>query len=460
MKKTKYSIFLLFICFANCFGQLPQKKEFQETNTTELVLFEKALPPKKYNFTNSDILVKWHLLIFDLIEQTNGYTPNVAARTLAYINLAAYESIVPAYPSNKSLSGQISGFQLPKEYLQDSSNFSAPIAINNSVYYMVDQLFQPAPYIWMEKATALKDSINNMLKKDEFSFQKSKNFGISVAEYILKYSMKDGGHQTYLRSYDLNYKLAKCDSCFEINRVADLENTGPLHPNWEKNRTFLKENQTDFGIKPKIIFSKYPDSEFYKQALEVYNESKTVLPNTKKHQIANFWDDAATYTYTAPGHSLSILTQYYREKPDSLIKAAENFCLLGLAVNDAMISCWKLKYKYNLIRPIAYIKKYIDSKWEATLLTPPFPEFPSGHSAQSAAMAQVLTARLGDNISFTDYSKYWVGEPKKFNSFWEAANETSISRLYGGIHFRDALTQGQDLGRLIGGNVLKLNFKK
>jgi hypothetical protein len=460
MKKSKITVLLIVWSVIGALGQGNTKKEFQESNTTELVLFEKSLPAKKYDFKTSDLLVKWHLLLFDLIEQTNGYTPNVAARSLAYINLAAYESIVPAFPLNKSLSGQIDGYNIPKEYEMDSSGFSAPIALNNAVYYMIDQLFQPAPYIWMEKATALKDSINANLKTNDFEFQKSKNFGISMAELIFKFASKDGGHQSYLRSYDLNYKLAKCDSCFEINRVADLENTGPLHPNWGKNRTFSSSNQNDFGISPTVKFSKYPDSEFYKQALEVYNESKTVLPNTKKHQIANFWDDAATYTYTAPGHSLSILSQYYREKPDSLLIAAENYCLLGMAVNDAMISCWKLKYKNNLIRPIAYIKKYIDSKWEATLLTPPFPEFPSGHSAQSAAMAKVLSQRIGANVGFTDYSKYWVGEPKKFSSFWEAANETSISRLYGGIHFKDALVQGQELGKLIGDNILKFNFKK
>jgi membrane-associated phospholipid phosphatase len=149
-----------------------------------------------------------------------------------------------------------------------------------------------------------------------------------------------------------------------------------------------------------------------------------------------------------------------REHPTSLVEAARIYCTLGLALNDAIICAWKGKYKHNLIRPIAYIKRYIDSTWEPALLTPPFPEFPSGHSVQSAAMATVLTSLIGENVSYTDYSKYWVGKPRKFNSFWEAANETSVSRLYGGIHFKDALDQGQDMGKLVGKNVLTLKFKK
>ncbi|SOE19880.1 PAP2 superfamily protein [Spirosomataceae bacterium TFI 002] len=461
MKKALILSLFVVLSFSS-FSQEIRQRQFQDRGVTELVLFESSLPPKDYNFYNSDLLVKWHVLIFDLLEQTNGYTPNVAARTLSYINLAAYESILPKYPDYKSLSGQIQGYNLPKEYEMDSSSFSPEVAMNNAIFYMVDQLFLPAPYIWMEKTISLRDSINNIYKTkiDDFTFLKSKNYGESIAQYVYKYSFIDGGHLAFLRSYDLNYRLPECEACFEINRSADLENTGPLHPKWQNNRTFVSSNNTDFGIEPKVPFSKYPNSPFYKQVMEVYNTSKEVKPDSPKYIIANFWDDAASFTYTAPGHSASILTQHLRENPMSLVEAAKIYCTLGLALNDAVICSWKGKYKHNLIRPIAYIKRYIDSTWEPTLLTPPFPEFPSGHSVQSAAMATVLTSLLGDNIAFTDYSKFWVGEPRKFKSFWEAANETSVSRLYGGIHFMDALDQGQDMGRLVGKNILTLQFKK
>ncbi|NBA84327.1 phosphatase PAP2 family protein [Emticicia sp. CRIBPO] len=456
MKKT----ILLFLLSFYGYAQVQPQRQFQEGNTTQLILFENRLPYKKYDLNTSDLLVKWNVLILDLIEQTNGYSPNVAARSLAYINLAAYESILPAYPKSLSMSGQIQGYIRPPEFEQDSSSFIPQIALNNAVFKMVDYMFQPAPYIWMEKVMALRDSVNASLTNgvDHLTLMKSTNYGLSVADLIYLYSMKDGGHQSYLRSYSLGYKLPKCDACFEINRVADLENTGPLHPDWGKTRAFHPEDTTDFGINPKVPFSKYKNSPFYKQALEVYDESKTVVTGSEKHTIANFWDDAASFTSTATGHSISILTQVLRNKSVPLDEGARDYCQLGLAIHDAMIICWKSKYKHNLIRPVAYIKKYIDSRWEATLLTPPFPEFPSGHSVQSAAMATVLTSLMGDSVAFTDYSKYWVGEPRNFKNFWTAANETSISRLYGGIHFRDALVQGQEMGRMVGRNVLKLKF--
>ena len=75
-------------------------------------------------------------------------------------------------------------------------------------------------------------------------------------------------------------------------------------------------------------------------------------------------------------------------------------------------------------------------------------------------MATVLTSKIGDNVSFTDYSKYFVGPPKVFTSFWSAAKECSMSRVYGGIHFRDGIEQGEELGKIVGKNALSLRYKK
>jgi hypothetical protein len=461
LKKIAFLIIFCSISFqANT--QIITSQNYQARDETELVEFEFVLPEKQYDFTTSDLLVKWHVIMFDLLEQTNGYTPNVAARTLAYINLAAYEAMLPGHSQYQSLSSQIQEYQRPEDYDIGSEQFSSPVAINNALFYMINELFAPAPYVWMERVWSFRDSVNTLLQVqiDVETFQKSRNYGLAMGKLIYDYSKTDGGHQSYTRSYDMNYRLPDCEACFEIHRQADLENTGPLHPSWQYNRSFMADNNTDFNIKPKVPFSKYPKSPFYKMAKDVYEESKTVNPGNRKYIIANFWDDAAGFTYTAPGHSAAILTMVLRKEPVSIEKAAELYCRLGLALNDAIICSWKGKMKHNLIRPVAYINRYIDSSWEPKLLTPPFPEFPSGHSVQSAAMATVLSESLGIDVEFTDYSKFWVGEPRKFASFWEAANETSISRFYGGIHYMDALDQGQDMGKLVGTNILKLKFMR
>jgi PAP2 superfamily len=90
------------------------------------------------------------------------------------------------------------------------------------------------------------------------------------------------------------------------------------------------------------------------------------------------------------------------------------------------------------------------------LQTPPFPEYTSGHSVISTAAAVVLTAVFGENFSFDDNSEVEYGPPvRHFASFKSAAAEASISRLYGGIHYRPAIENGQMQGQKVGEWVLK-----
>ena len=102
----------------------------------------------------------------------------------------------------------------------------------------------------------------------------------------------------------------------------------------------------------------------------------------------------------------------------------------------------------------------IDPKWETLLITPPFPEYPSGHSTQSGAAAAVLTSLFGDNFAFTDRTHERDGlAPRSFPSFEAAAQEAGISRLYGGIHYRVAIVQGIAQGKCIGQHAVALRTR-
>src|SRR5687767_11199096 len=127
-----------------------------------------------------------------------------------------------------------------------------------------------------------------------------------------------------------------------------------------------------------------------------------------------------------------------------------------MAVFDAFIACWHQKYVYNLLRPVTYLRRLVDPTWMPLLVTPPFPEYTSGHSVQSAAAAQVLTDLFGD-LAFTDHTHDARGlPPRSFRSFMEAAQEAAIARLYGGIHFRAAVERGIQQGICIGKRVTAL----
>jgi hypothetical protein len=137
-------------------------------------------------------------------------------------------------------------------------------------------------------------------------------------------------------------------------------------------------------------------------------------------------------------------------------RAAEVYAVLSIAVADAFISCWEEKYRSMVIRPVTYIQRVIDPGWDPFLATPPFPEYSSGHSVQSAAAATVLEAMLGDSVSFEDDIHLNIGQPpRRFSSFRAAADEAAISRLYGGIHYPMAIANGISQGNCVGRRVLE-----
>jgi hypothetical protein len=181
----------------------------------------------------------------------------------------------------------------------------------------------------------------------------------------------------------------------------------------------------------------------------VYDTVNGLTP--EQEQIARFWSDDPGSSPTPPGHSISITTQVLRLEGASLARAAESYARVAIAVCDAFVCCWYRKYTDNLLRPVTYLQRLVDPEWQPLLITPPFPEYPSGHSVQSGAACQVLTQLFGDGYRFTDHTHDSRGlAPRSFGSFLEAAREAAISRLYGGIHYRSAIEDGIAQGIRIG----------
>jgi membrane-associated phospholipid phosphatase len=130
------------------------------------------------------------------------------------------------------------------------------------------------------------------------------------------------------------------------------------------------------------------------------------------------------------------------------------------------ISCWNPKYTYNVVRPLSYIQSVIDSNWNRSVvtdpvITPPFPEYRSGHSVQSGAVATVLAAIFGNPFQFTDNSYRQRGLPARtYGCFREAVQEAAISRLYAGIHYLPSIEIGLIQGECIGSKINQLKFRK
>jgi hypothetical protein len=239
-----------------------------------------------------------------------------------------------------------------------------------------------------------------------------------------------------------------------------------IEPHWNKIRPFVLDSAAMFAPVPPTKFSREKDSQFYKEMLEVYETGKKLSQEQK--EIASFWDCNpfvtnisghamyATKKISPGGHWINITKLASQQAKLDWIASIEAYTKVSIALMDAFISCWDEKWRSVLIRPETVINLYLDENWKPLLQTPPFPEYTSGHSVASHASAEVLTDLLGDNFAYTDSTEveYGLGI-RQFKSFRLAAQEAAISRLYGGIHYMPAITNGSEQGKQVGQYVVK-----
>jgi membrane-associated phospholipid phosphatase len=151
---------------------------------------------------------------------------------------------------------------------------------------------------------------------------------------------------------------------------------------------------------------------------------------------------------TPGGHWIGITTIACKKTHADGVKTAQAYALTSIALYDAFICCWEVKYKYSYARPVTNITEKIDHNWLPLLQTPPFPEYTAGHSTISAAAAVMLTHMFGDNFEFQDTSDIkYIGMQRHFKSFSLAAEETALSRYYGGIHYLNSSLVGAQQGK-------------
>ena len=395
-----------------------------------------------------------------------GIAATNAARIHGYVGITLYQAINVGSPTYRSLANQINGFTNPpvstKPLLWDVVADEAIRTVTDSLFsYLYPTL---ADYNYIRKALDTLHRTNTIyfksIHKTAKQVEESANFGRKIADYVYQYSKSDGGfrksmEETVARDYT-HYEAPTGSSWDDTKTRARIS----IQPTWGKNRTFIKDVYAQTKPSEPFPFSKEPTSEFYKQAMEVYEISRQLT--FEQRLIAEYWRDEATVSYTPGGHTIHILVNALVKEKASLDKFAYAYAKTGIALNDAFICCWETKYSTNCIRPITYIQEVIDKLFKPSFYTPAFPEYTSGHSTQWGAASEILSSIFGNDYAFVDQTDYLRDKlvPRNFKSFDEAAQEASMSRIYGGIHFRQACEVGLEQGKRIGRSVNRLNWFK
>lgn len=393
-------------------------------------------PLSDANSFSSKVATDW-MQVFRQVVKSESKNPPQASRIYAYAGIGLYEAVEPGMKGYLSLSNEIGLWYMPFRESLGTVDYTA--ASNEALYNVALQIFgtlKPENSQLIESLHA-KYIADLQGKIDEKVYTYSADFGRKVASSVLDRASRDN----FSNTRNLTYTVPSPTSN-PANWVPTGSVLTPLEPFWGRLKCFAMPNGGACFIPSTIPFSTTPGSNFYNQAMEVLTTSQTLTPD--QTAIAKWWADGTGTTSTPPGHWVSIASQVIMQKNLNLAKAAEVYVALNMSMADAFISCWDAKYKINLLRPQTYIRTYFpgNASWTPTIGTPPFPEYPSGHSVSSGAAADILTRLIG-TVSFTDTTNVSLGlSPRSFSSFNDAANEAGISRLYGGIHFREAIEKG------------------
>lgn len=407
-------------------------------------------PPKERDLTKLQELqyqCVQHLtdvIVYDIVN------PPVASRMYAYSTIAYYEALQPTDASYASLLPKLHGFAelpLPDTTQRYDYRLSAVIAfmkVSEALVFSKDSI-----------RAAREELVDYFSDLDQEVYTNSVSWGEKVANTILARASKDG------------YKLTRGMPKFSVLKETGIwQQTPPdyeeaIEPNWRFIQPLLLDSASQFKPARPPAYNMNASSQYHKEVKEVYELSQQLTEEQKL--IARFWDDNpfvsehkghltyANKKMTPVGHWMGITGILSSRSKKTALDIARVYALTAAAIFDGFISTWEEKYTSKTVRPVTVIREHLASEWNPILQTPPFPEYTSGHSVISAAAASVLAAVFGNNTAFRDTTELpYLGLERSFSSLQAASDEVSMSRVYGGIHYRSAVINGQKQGQQIG----------
>lgn len=414
---------------------------------------------KKADITDSEVVHNnqdqlTQIIIYDV------FTPPVSSRIYVYSSLASYEAIRFAQPDYPSIVAKLHGFK-PMPQPEKGKPYDFTLAATRAFFTVVHKVVFSLDSLKVYENATL-DYFRNKL--DEETYKRSVAFGDSVGKTVLARAVTDG------------YALSRGKPKFlGSNDAGKWRPTPPDYLDgvewcWNTMKPMVMDSAAQFMPARPPQYSTDTGSMFMKEAREVYTIGKNLTEEQKI--IAKYWDDNpfviehsghmmfGNKKITPGGHWMGIAAIAARQSKADAVKTAQGYALTAIALYDAFISCWDEKYRSNVVRPVTVINELMDKGWVPFLQTPPFPEYTSGHSTITASAAEVLTQLYGDRFAFQDTSDLrYIGMQRHFNSFSEAAAEASVSRVYGGIHYRNSVDAGAEAGKKVGKNIVQKVLK-
>ena len=308
-----------------------------------------------------NVLQGWYGLVLELVRHTPTYSPPIASRSFAYLGVTGFEALASGSSDMISFSGQLNDLTaLPQR--ETDEVYDDAVVLHVALGLAVQNYFSnTGPTGQRAIKAALKKfgtEANAGVAPDVQ--RRSEAYAAVLVEAILKWSNADGATTIENMGFPLTYKLGEGKAHW-LPTSQIRQQQVPLLPAWGSQRSFAMANGKACPLPPPPAYSEDPASDFFKEALEVVAIKKDMTP--EQQNIARFWSDDPMLSSTPPGHWLSIALQIFVRDRIDLKKQIDVLARLGIAEADAFIGCWQVKYQYDLLRPVTYIKRVIDPKW-------------------------------------------------------------------------------------------------
>jgi len=409
--------------------------------------------PEPYSSARTDRIVidAWMRMQIRLMAGTQSNFNGPFIRIYAYSGLIAYATIEPDIARKSPFFfdlGKLNEFpvmpgRVPGKYYYNPAALNASLALINRLMFPMANPANRAAMDSLERSL-FQSFLSHM---DTAAMNRSAAYGVSVALQIYRWAESDG------------YRNAN-DGYLPPGGRGSWKPTAPAYstaasPYWGQIRPIFPGSSDGAEPPPPPAYDEDTSSVFYKMVREVYDLSRNLTK--EQGETAVFWRDVNPGV-SAPGHWLNILRKAMLEDESPMEKALFAYAVSGMALHDTWINSWKVRYTYNVQRPITYIQNVMGhTDWKPVIPTPPHPEYPGGHAALSSTIAEVLAFVFGSERPVVDdtYQSFGLGT-RRYSSFQSMADEAAISKVYAGIHYTYSVDMGLRQGRKIAGNIIGL----
>lgn len=412
-----------------------------------------AVPHSRENVVN-----QWVDELIGTTKNTVGFVPPIVSRAIAYFGLTVYYG---THATDADVVAKLNRLQFSKQIpfkaIDEYPGKHKALLLNELCYQFMLLFYKNMPPDRFESALRLRNNIYERIAADRLPVGNEERERLAKlwADEMYRRSWADGSHDAFLKTFDNDYKAPECDSCWVRTPPSFFP---AILPKWGGNIPMIPATQTVAEDMRPPTFGTDAKSPLFSDAMALYRTS--LVGDTAIENIARYWNDDPGYSGTPSGHLLAIARQLIQKNELSLERSCEVYGMLGVALNEANILCWRLKYHYNFIRPATYIHRYIGKDFNASIPTPPFPEYPSGHSCLSGAGITVLQHFFPNEKDFTDRTNVdrvdIDGSPRTYTDLEAMKKEISISRWYGGIHFKETLDESVTIGERVAAEVIRI----